>query len=83
MKTYFLTFAAFISISALPVASSAQITIPKIFSKNASSGISQEDAGKGVKEALTQGVTNAVLNLNKTDGFLAMKCINFFYLLML
>ena len=35
--------------------------------------ISQNEAGQGIKEALTQGVTNAVLNLNKTDGFFGSK----------
>jgi hypothetical protein len=49
----------------------AQIKLPKILSgaKTATTGISQEEAGMGIKEALTQGVTTAVLNLNKTDGF--------------
>jgi len=32
-------------------------------------GITENEAGQGVKEALLQGVTTAVLNLNKTDGF--------------
>lgn len=49
--------------------SSAQIKLPKILSKGSSSGFTQEEAGQGIKDALTQGVTNAVLNLNKTDGF--------------
>lgn len=31
--------------------------------------ITEAEAGQGIKEALAQGVTNAVLNLNKTDGF--------------
>jgi hypothetical protein len=31
--------------------------------------ITEGEAGQGIKEALAQGVTNAVLNLNKTDGF--------------
>lgn len=69
MKTYFFALASFIVIADLPVASSAQIALPKIFSKKSSSSVSQEDAGMGIKEALTQGVSNAVLNLNKTDGF--------------
>ena len=57
-------------IALLPVASSAQITLPKILSGNKSnSGITENEAGQGIKEALAQGVTNAVLNLNKTDGF--------------
>ncbi len=49
----------------------AQIKIPKILpkSKTTSAALTQEEAGSGIKEALTQGVTNAVLNLNKTDGF--------------
>jgi len=48
----------------------SQITIPKIFtSKTSGTGITENEAGQGIKEALTQGVTNAVLNLNKTDGF--------------
>jgi hypothetical protein len=32
-------------------------------------GVTENEAGQGIKEALTNGVTNAVLNLNKTDGF--------------
>ncbi|HEX4998973.1 MAG TPA: hypothetical protein VFY29_12160 [Terriglobia bacterium] len=31
------------------------------------SALSEREAGQGIKEALTQGVTKAVLNLNKTD----------------
>jgi Protein of unknown function (DUF4197) len=31
--------------------------------------LSQDEAGLGIKDALAQGVTNAVLNLNKQDGF--------------
>jgi hypothetical protein len=34
-----------------------------------SGGITEVEAGQGIKEALVQGVTTAVLNLNKTDGF--------------
>jgi len=49
----------------------SQIKLPKILTKNntAASGITENEAGQGIKEALAQGVTNAVLNLNKTDGF--------------
>lgn len=32
-------------------------------------GITEAEAGQGIREALAQGVTIAVLNLNKTDGF--------------
>src|SRR5882757_9031006 len=35
----------------------------------ASGVVTESEAGQGIKEALSQGVTNAVLNLNKTDGF--------------
>ena len=31
--------------------------------------VTEGEAGQAIKEALAQGVTNAVLNLNKTDGF--------------
>jgi hypothetical protein len=56
----------------VPVASNAQITLPKILqSKKTTSttSITENEASQGIKEALLQGVTNAVLNLNKTDGF--------------
>jgi hypothetical protein len=32
-------------------------------------GLTNEEAGGGIKEALSNGLANAVLNLNKTDGF--------------
>lgn len=66
-KSYILAFAFVAAI--LPGVSYSQIKIPKILTKNSGSGISENEAGQGIKEALTQGVTNAVLNLNKTDGF--------------
>lgn len=49
----------------------AQIKLPEIIKKTTSqaSGVTESEAGQGIKEALTNGVTNAVLNLNKTDGF--------------
>lgn len=67
VKNYFITFGLFLCM--IPSVSFSQITLPKILSKKSSSGVSQDEAGKGIKEALAQGVTNAVLNLNKTDGF--------------
>lgn len=67
MKTYF--FAFIFSVALLPATSHSQFKIPKILSKVTGSGVSEAEAGQGIKEALTQGVTNAVLNLNKTDGF--------------
>lgn len=51
------------------VSSFSQISLPKILTGNKGTGITEQEAGMGVKEALAQGVTNAVLNLNKTDGF--------------
>lgn len=68
MKTFFAI--AFLSLVLLPAASFSQITLPKILSgKKTTAGITENEAGQGIKEALLQGVTTAVLNLNKTDGF--------------
>lgn len=36
---------------------------------NTGGGITEAEAGQGIKEALAQGLTNAVLKLNKEDGF--------------
>lgn len=49
--------------------SQIKLKLPKIFSKDTTSKVTENEAGQGIKEALTQGVTNAVLHLNKTDGF--------------
>lgn len=54
---------------AIPMASFSQINLSKLIPKKNATGVSQDEAGMGIKEALTQGVTTAVLNLNKTDGF--------------
>lgn len=68
MKTFF-TIALF-SLFLVPVASFSQITLPKILSgKKSTTGVTENEAGQGIKEALLKGVTSAVLNLNKTDGF--------------
>ena len=32
-------------------------------------GVTEAEAGGGIKEALSQGLVNAVLKLNKEDGF--------------
>jgi Protein of unknown function (DUF4197) len=54
----------------LPAVSFSQIKLPKVLSGNkTASGVTEGEAGQGIKEALLQGVTTAVLNLNKTDGF--------------
>jgi hypothetical protein len=67
MKTYLV--ALLFGAAILPATVDAQIKLPKILNKGGSSGVSEDEAGQGIKEALTQGVANAVLNLNKTDGF--------------
>jgi len=54
---------------AVPAVSNAQFTLPKISIGKKNAAITENEAGQGIKEALLQGVTNAVLNLNKTDGF--------------
>lgn len=67
MKTYFTAF--LLSLLVISGEAFSQIKLPKLLSKNSASGITENEAGQGIKEALSQGVTNAVLNLNKTDGF--------------
>ena len=32
-------------------------------------GVTEAEAGQGIKEALSQGVVNAIFQLNKEDGF--------------
>ncbi len=69
MKTYF--SAMLFGLALIPGRSFSQLKIPNIFPKKlaTSSGFTENEAGQAIKEALSQGVTNAVLNLNKTDGF--------------
>jgi len=77
MKTYL--FALLFGAAVLPATADAQIKLPKILSKGgSSSGVSEDEAGQGIKEALTQGVANAVLNLNKTDGFFGSEVYKMF-----
>jgi len=56
-------------IVSVPGKSFSQISLPKILSKKSATGVTENEAGEGIKAALLQGVTTAVLNLNKTDGF--------------
>lgn len=67
MKTSFIVIA--FNLIVLPAGSFAQIKLKDVLTKKSSSGITENEAGQGIKEALTNGVTTAVLNLNKTDGF--------------
>ncbi len=47
----------------------SQVGFRDWFRKIPSTGISEVEAGQGIKEALAHGVTKAVLNLHTTDGF--------------
>lgn len=67
MKTFFAAF--LFSFLFAPAVSFSQISIPDILKVKKKNGITENEAGQGIKEALLQGVTTAVLNLNKTDGF--------------
>jgi hypothetical protein len=67
MKTCFAV--SLISLLLVSAEGSSQIKLSDLFKKIPSARISENEAGQGVKEALAQGVTKAVLNLHKTDGF--------------
>ena len=47
----------------------SQINLSKILTEISPNAVTEKEAGRGVKEALAQGVTTAVLNLHKPDGF--------------
>src|SRR4051812_19816961 len=47
----------------------SQIRFRDLLKKMSPADISEADAGRGIKEALAQGVAKAVLNLHTTDGF--------------
>jgi hypothetical protein len=69
MKKNYLFVFLFTSFLAMNATAQIRLKLPKILSKDTNSTVTEKEAGQGIKEALTQGVTNAVLNLNKTDGF--------------
>ncbi len=53
-----------------PALSFSQINLPGILTgKKTNTGITESEAGEGIKEALGQGLAKAVLQLNKEDGF--------------
>jgi hypothetical protein len=58
-----------ISVFLMSADASSQIKLSDIFKRIPSGGISQAEAAQGIREALAQGVTRAILNLHKTDGF--------------
>lgn len=69
MKTYVAVLA--FSLFGISTQGTAQIKIADILTgkKNSGGSVTENEAGMGIKEALTQGVTTAVMNLNKTDAF--------------
>jgi hypothetical protein len=67
LKRYFAF--SLISLLVLSTEASSQINLPNLLKRIPSAGISESEAAQAVKEALAQGVTKAVLNLHKTDGF--------------
>jgi hypothetical protein len=70
MKTYLGAIVFFVAL--IPAQSYSQFGKLKSIVKGAAgggTGVSENEAGQGIKEALTKGVTTAVLNLNKTDAF--------------
>ncbi len=77
MKTYISVF-LFSFVFAATAHSQIKLKLPKIFSKDTTAKVTESEAGQGIKEALTQGVTNAVLNLNKTDGFFGSEAYKLF-----
>jgi hypothetical protein len=60
---------ALLAVLLLGADAAAQIRLPDWLRKTTSAATSEADAGRGVKEALAQGVTKAVLDLHRTDGF--------------
>lgn len=61
--------AVVVSLLLLPGEAASQFRLPEWLTTRPSSGLSESEAGRGVKEALVKGVTRAVLNLHRTDGF--------------
>jgi hypothetical protein len=46
-----------------------KLKLPKIPGLGGGGGVTEAEAGEGIKEALSQGLVKAVLQLNKPDGF--------------
>ncbi len=64
MKRLLLTLSTFVTLTF----SSCDV-LKQLPTVAAGMGLSNEEAGTGIKEALANGLTSAVLNLNKQDGF--------------
>ncbi len=63
------SWVALLSVLLVATEAESQIRFRDLLKKMPSTGISEAEAGRGVKEALAQGVTKAVLDLHRTDGF--------------
>lgn len=61
--------ASLISLLLISGEAPSQFSLSKLINKISPAVVTEEEGGQGIKEALTQGVTTAVLNLNKKDGF--------------
>ena len=61
--------ASLLSLLVVSGGSPSQFSLSKVLNKISPAVVTEAEAGQGIKEALTQGVTVAVLNLNKKDGF--------------
>lgn len=69
-----LTRASITALTALLVLTThatAQIKLSDLLKKIPAAGFSEAEAGRGIREALTQGVARAVQNLHRPDGFFA------------
>ena len=65
MKSIIFSLALLVGLSNISL---AQVRLPGL-TKEKGGAFTPSEAGDGIKEALNQGVANAVLNLGKTDGF--------------
>lgn len=70
MKSYLLIFSSIVIIAT----GCASLNLPGI----SGGGITQDEAAQGIREALVQGTTTAILNLNKEDGFFGNQAYKLF-----
>jgi len=54
-------------------------TLTGIQNGGASGSVTESEAGEGVRQALSQGVATAILNLNKQDGFFGNAAYKIFF----
>jgi hypothetical protein len=77
MKTYFLAFLFGVAVLR-GYCLKPRLNFPKYFLRVLLPAFLKMRPGRVLKEALTQGVANAVLNLNKTDGFFGSQVYKMF-----